>query len=767
MPRPPLSWTVFCHVLLLLATSAVSALSGETPAQVPLTRPLAQYSVRSRPRWPLNFTSTAPHLFSSTSSLLQQWGNTFFPNGHAIVACEIAPYTLFYHGRQDDEMPPSPEWLAFDLGMAYGIMGSFPNSHILTYQTTKPTRAIYFDGESATLMGLGQLDSQMLQIYGNVSGPPLGNNSGGPRGLGAEYARAHGLCNWLLRAGLRGPGWGFEGLIRMNAAFEVIWCDFTSPSLRFLSQVNVTAPLLPVDEGQTDHEGRAGESVAEETQPQEEEEVLELRRRRLEDPQESDPPPYYTLPPQPTRTDSSSDPTKPAMPPNWRRSGREPFLTAQTWGWFDSAVAHYGGPVAGGYGSGFGETRARVLPCGILSYYSPRFAHLSAWRAGEERSRLNLTESGYWGKGGAVEEKSDGDGSKVPSEDRQRALQDLTRRRRLHHLANTTTEEAEAMRRDVERTLKRYVGSELELSFYSGADSGMCSGANWVVMTNEIKQSTTTQIKETILLLSGFPLSYGDSTSNTHAIAGTANTTALRSWLANLRSLNHLFMVSYLEYPKASSISPNEDPSTIWSTHSNLYAETYSRCRYRYTRLMAAPSSPSTTDPFNHEEQDLRWSVEETFGAICSVLLTIGFGIEQAWDTHFQHPHSQSKDKSIAGPDAADTLRNLAGSWTEGLDELVAWLGWSDEFTGCTEVCAWDERCYIPIWPFIQFGGPPGGMPAPPRNGTRPGRPPLHGGDGPGRGHPGGGPPSRDGRFFDETDLWEPKCIKASYFERG
>jgi len=38
-----------------------------------------------------------------------------FPNGHSIAAVEVPAYTLFYHGRNDEELPPSPEWLAFDL----------------------------------------------------------------------------------------------------------------------------------------------------------------------------------------------------------------------------------------------------------------------------------------------------------------------------------------------------------------------------------------------------------------------------------------------------------------------------------------------------------------------------------------------------------------------------------------------------------------------------------------------------------------------------
>uniref|UniRef100_A0A093VIB6 non-specific serine/threonine protein kinase n=1 Tax=Talaromyces marneffei PM1 TaxID=1077442 RepID=A0A093VIB6_TALMA len=113
-----------------------------------------------------NFPSPAPHIFSSVNGLLQQWANTFFPIGHGIVPCHISPFTNLYHGRQDGNMPESPEWVAFDIEMPYGIMGSERNSHILTYQTTKQIGCLYFDGESATLFGSGMMDTQMLFIYG-------------------------------------------------------------------------------------------------------------------------------------------------------------------------------------------------------------------------------------------------------------------------------------------------------------------------------------------------------------------------------------------------------------------------------------------------------------------------------------------------------------------------------------------------------------------------------------------------------------------------
>src|SRR5271155_4270578 len=44
---------------------------------------------------------------------------------------------------------------------------------------------------------------------------------------------------------LGGLGWGVEGIVRMNAGFEMICCNFSSPSIRLLRHLNVAAPLLP------------------------------------------------------------------------------------------------------------------------------------------------------------------------------------------------------------------------------------------------------------------------------------------------------------------------------------------------------------------------------------------------------------------------------------------------------------------------------------------------------------------------------------------
>ena len=93
---------------------AATAISTATSSSAPEASPASATSPSEAP-WQLNFSSPAPHLFAATYTLLQQWSNTIFPNGHVIAPCEIPAYTLFYHGRAASDTPPSPEWLAFDM----------------------------------------------------------------------------------------------------------------------------------------------------------------------------------------------------------------------------------------------------------------------------------------------------------------------------------------------------------------------------------------------------------------------------------------------------------------------------------------------------------------------------------------------------------------------------------------------------------------------------------------------------------------------------
>lgn len=705
-------------LLILLLTASVRASLFDFFLQKPLEA--HHQSDKAPPEsalspWTLNFTSPLPHLFASIPTLLHQWSNTMFPNGHALAAVELPAYTLLYHGLispdERDPEPPSPEWVSFDAEMANGIMGSHRDAFLLTYQTTRPVKALYFDGESAALMGLATMDTQMLQLFGNVSGP--GGRAGW--GLPAEYLRAHGLCDWLESAGLRGRGWGFEGVVRMNAGFEMIWCDFVSPSLRLVSRMNVTAPLLP-DNG--DRTILADEAFVDGM------DELATRGETNKVPETKS---YYPLPPQQTKTDRNAEPTHSAPPPNMRQDDREPFLRMQGWGWFDSATWHYG---SNRNGPGQGEVRAKVLQCGILSYYSPQFVNQTRNRAAGDQKSLNLTGDGLWtGQG------KDGN--------RTQAIKQLARRRRYHHLGDVDTEEAKTMKTNSERVLRSLLAPEND-----------CSGADWTLITSEIISRVTDHL--------------GMMDTKLASLTGDTETF---TWISELRGQSHLFLVPFLEYPQ-------ENTRETWSVDTASYRETQSRCQYRYTRLLVPEELGSGLTP---EEDDIRQAIEEVYGIICAVLITIHFGIEVAWLD------------ALADQTARSTLLPSTNTWRDNIAELTAWLGWENQYNGCKEQCAWDERCYIPMWPMLHWDrtgkgpgrrrpengthgepgggggrGPPGnngGHGAGGSDGTPP--PPDHDGpgrDGPGRDRPGGKMPERDRSWLMESpDLWEPRCANVTF----
>lgn len=56
-----------------------------------------------------------------------------------------------------------------------------------------------------------------------------------------DFGRAKRLCEWAKRRGDQ-----IEGFVRMNAGFELLWCDFESEALRHLGHLNITPPGTPM-----------------------------------------------------------------------------------------------------------------------------------------------------------------------------------------------------------------------------------------------------------------------------------------------------------------------------------------------------------------------------------------------------------------------------------------------------------------------------------------------------------------------------------------
>ncbi|KAF7975606.1 hypothetical protein HWV62_9183 [Athelia sp. TMB] len=182
--------------------------------------------------------STAPFIFNALSSLLSLWPNTYHHNGHTIVPGTLAAHTPLYHARKDTAPPSSPEWFAFDAEMSHTIMVLRGGPTFLsTYRTTQESRVLYFDGMSAAWGSTGWLDTQEVLLSGASTVNTLGVEKEEIRWMD-DYGRAQRLCEWAASRDV-------DGFVRMNAGFEVLWCDFTSPTLQLVSQLNITVPGTP------------------------------------------------------------------------------------------------------------------------------------------------------------------------------------------------------------------------------------------------------------------------------------------------------------------------------------------------------------------------------------------------------------------------------------------------------------------------------------------------------------------------------------------
>ncbi|POS68508.1 hypothetical protein DHEL01_v213098 [Diaporthe helianthi] len=92
-----------------------------------------------------------------------------------------------------------------------------------TYRTTRPLQYLYVDGMSGGKTSMGTLDTQDYLLrsdkttsYALDEPPHMGRRAGGPMD---ERRRASELCDMCYY-------WDLSGVIRMEAGFEIIHCDF-------------------------------------------------------------------------------------------------------------------------------------------------------------------------------------------------------------------------------------------------------------------------------------------------------------------------------------------------------------------------------------------------------------------------------------------------------------------------------------------------------------------------------------------------------------
>ncbi len=197
-------------------------------------------------------------IFNAVHSALRQWGSSLNHNGMSVFLATVPAGNLLYHGDYQPDPPQGPEWLAFEIEHAelfarprrrappgrrpkpdpagyhvdpgsqvpLGFDGEDldfqdhllrgtaeddqPGGYLHIYRATAPLHLLYIGGMGAAKTNMGTLDTQDLLLRRTNASSPFD-----------EQARAAELCALVT-------SWGLDGILRMEAGFEVIKCDFST-----------------------------------------------------------------------------------------------------------------------------------------------------------------------------------------------------------------------------------------------------------------------------------------------------------------------------------------------------------------------------------------------------------------------------------------------------------------------------------------------------------------------------------------------------------
>ncbi|KAJ5192670.1 hypothetical protein N7449_008812 [Penicillium cf. viridicatum] len=207
------------------------------------------------------------YIFNVIQDSMRQWGSSLHHNGVSYFLASIPAGTQFYHGTSKATPVNGTEWLAFEPEHAMvfarprhgppphlpsddddtepqdgghgelrkrephdadekhdGPLGGRPpkafdeneSGYLHTYAASKDLRLLYLDGMSAAKTSKGTLDSQDAILFnGALDDSPS-------RGNWQENERARLACEMAEKE------WEgrIDGLLRMEAGFEIILCDF-------------------------------------------------------------------------------------------------------------------------------------------------------------------------------------------------------------------------------------------------------------------------------------------------------------------------------------------------------------------------------------------------------------------------------------------------------------------------------------------------------------------------------------------------------------
>ncbi|CAN8097562.1 unnamed protein product [Discula destructiva] len=198
-------------------------------------------------------------IFNSIQSAMRQWGSSLDHNGLSFIPAKIPKDGLLYHGTHSSDVKTKGlEWLAFEPehseAFAYSwraqqkagmltheqavLQGpddkvwnpstdqSAIRGYLRTYQATRDLNLLYIDGMSAAKGCWGPMDAQdlVLRLINGTS--PCDHHV--VHIVAHDMERVGEICDMITPL-------GYNGLLRMEAGFEIVYCDFDHGGIRLLS----------------------------------------------------------------------------------------------------------------------------------------------------------------------------------------------------------------------------------------------------------------------------------------------------------------------------------------------------------------------------------------------------------------------------------------------------------------------------------------------------------------------------------------------------
>ncbi|KAL4872339.1 hypothetical protein BDV12DRAFT_142208 [Aspergillus spectabilis] len=207
-----------------------------------------------------SFPPNANHIFNAIHSSMRQWGSSLNHNGMSFFLATVPEGTQLYHGDWRSDPVEGPEWLAFEPEHALVFTHPFPHNpppedakplqqesqqvmgqadevedgFLHTFAAAKDLRLLYVDGMSAGKTTNGTMDSQDRILF------KMGLGDGGG-GWMEEHKRAELFCG-MVRDKWDGR---LDGMLRMEAGFEIILCDFSNLEVLQVARVRPTEKGVP------------------------------------------------------------------------------------------------------------------------------------------------------------------------------------------------------------------------------------------------------------------------------------------------------------------------------------------------------------------------------------------------------------------------------------------------------------------------------------------------------------------------------------------